>query len=391
VERLRIILVEDNPDDRLLIRRELEGSFENVQIAEIRDTGEFQAELAAMNFDLVITDFQLNWTNGIEVLKAIKQRDAYMPVIMFTGSGSQDVAVKAMHLGLDDYVLKGPGQFVRLPAAIRASLAHVETRRNAADLQRAVQESERRYRELARERAELLAESEEVNRLKDEFLAMVSHELRTPLTSILGWARLVKTKNFSPHEVQKAVDSINRNAESLLRTVNDLLDVSALISGGLQLHHEEVDVPAILRSAVESIRPVAESKQVRLELEASCDVSILGDASRLHQALLNLLSNAVKFTERHGSISVACEVTDSLLKIEVMDTGIGIDPKFLPYVFDRFRQANGTLSRKEGGLGLGLAIVREIVQRHHGSVNAQSNGPAKGARFTVTLPIEVQP
>jgi len=386
VEAHRFIVIEDNPDDRLLIARELQRSFPSVEIAVVRNDGEFQAELNGFNFDLVITDFQLQWTNGIEVVKRVKGIDPYVPMIMFTGSGSQEIAVEAMRAGLDDYLLKGQGHFVRLPAAVRACLAHAAIRRNAADLQSALQESEARYHDLARERAELLAKSEEVSRLKDEFLATVSHELRTPLTSIVGWIKLMKAKALPENQVETAMASIERNSESLLHTVSDLLDMTALVSGGFQLRRETVDLTEIVRDAFHAIRPAAESKGIQLEFVETRGVDVSADRARLHQALLNLLSNAVKFTDHNGSISVRCSSVNNRVTIELTDTGIGIDPKFLPHVFDRFRQADASFGRKEGGLGLGLAIVREIVQKHNGSIEVRSNGHGEGATFTLTLP-----
>lgn len=232
------------------------------------------------------------------------------------------------------------------------------------------------------------AQAEEANRLKDEFLATVSHELRTPLNAILGWAKMLLSGKLPAAEVLHALEIIERNARSQNRLIGDLLDVSRIISGKMQLELRPVNLAAVIEAAVNVVRPTAEAKGVNLYsiLEAGT-VSVTGDAERLQQVVWNLLSNAVKFTPREGSVLVQLEQVDTLVEITVSDTGAGINAEFLPYVFDRFRQADSSITRPHGGLGLGLAIVRHLTELHGGTIRVQSEGEDQGATFTISLPI----
>jgi signal transduction histidine kinase len=225
------------------------------------------------------------------------------------------------------------------------------------------------------------------NTMKDEFLATLSHELRTPLNSILGWSVLIQGGRLPAEKVQSALEAIERNARAQARLIEDLLDVSRIISGKFTLDSSEIMLKPIMDSAVDVIRPAAEAKQIRIDLEYRESVRVLGDGSRLHQALLNLLSNAVKFTAEGGTIRVVLEKAPKTARISVMDNGIGIAPEFLPFVFDRFRQADGSSTRAHGGLGLGLAIVRHIIETHGGSVSVESQGKGYGTKFTIEVPL----
>jgi PAS domain S-box-containing protein len=241
---------------------------------------------------------------------------------------------------------------------------------------------------LAMDNAELYRRAEEASRAKDEFLATVSHELRTPLASILGWTRLLSRGGLSPEKQARALETLERNARAQTRLVEDLLDVSRIVSGKTRLNIETADLTRIVEAAVESMRPSAESRGVRLDVSGQ-PCAMAGDPERLHQILWNLLSNAVKFTPRGGQVSVSVEVRDRTASLAVSDTGQGIRPDFLPHVFERFRQADATATRAHGGLGLGLAIVRHLVELHGGTVAASSPGEGKGATFTVQLPLAV--
>jgi PAS domain S-box-containing protein len=265
----------------------------------------------------------------------------------------------------------------------------------ARDITDRIQADADRERLLAHERA-ARREAEEANRVKDEFLAMLSHELRTPLNAILGWTQIARTQGRGkrPAKVttRRAFEVIERNAASQLRLINDLLDVSRIVSGKLQLNWESVDLVALVAAAVDSTRPTAVAKMIDLRVEIDdTGLYVRGDGARLQQVVMNLLSNAIKFTPQGGRIDLRVEGTPSEARITVRDTGQGIPPEFLPYVFDRFRQADGSMSRKYGGLGLGLAIVRYLVDSHGGSVSAESAGVGLGATFTVTLPISMAP
>ncbi len=226
----------------------------------------------------------------------------------------------------------------------------------------------------------------ESNRLKDEFLATLSHELRTPLNVILGWTRMLLNDHLSEKARKRALELIDRNAQAQAQLVNDLVDMSRMTTGKLQVDLEPLPVVPMLEAALASVRPAAEAKDLSIHTSWHLqDVNVLADATRLQQVLWNLLSNAVKFTPSGGRITVSVEQVNERIRIEVRDTGIGIDPTFLPHVFDRFRQADSATTRRHGGLGLGLAIVHDLVQLHGGDVEVRSAGLDQGATFVLTL------
>jgi PAS domain S-box-containing protein len=226
----------------------------------------------------------------------------------------------------------------------------------------------------------------ESNRLKDEFLATLSHELRTPLNVILGWTRMLLHDQVSEKSRKHALELIDRNAQAQAQLVNDLVDMSRMTTGKLQVELEPLPLVPVLEAALESVRPAAEAKDLAIRTSWRVhDANVLADATRLQQVLWNLLSNAVKFTPNGGRISVSAERIDQHIRIEVADTGIGIDPAFLPHVFDRFRQADSATTRRYGGLGLGLAIVHDLVRLHGGDVEVRSPGVGQGATFVVTF------
>ena len=231
------------------------------------------------------------------------------------------------------------------------------------------------------------ARAEEASRVKDEFLATVSHELRTPLNAILGWASMLDDRTPDT-TTAKGIAVIHRNARAQAKLVDDILDVSRIITGKLRLELQPVDIARIVRDAIEVVRPSALAKTITVDFEAPPEPCLLvADPERLQQVVWNLLSNAVKFTEAGGTVTVRIERDGARVELSVADTGRGIAPEFLPFVFDRFKQADGTTTRRVGGLGLGLAIVRHIVELHGGQVRAVSEGPGKGATFFVTLPV----
>ena len=240
---------------------------------------------------------------------------------------------------------------------------------------------------LAREQV-ARGEAEAANRAKDEFLATVSHELRTPLNAIVGWGRMIRNTKMDEKGLAHALDIIERNAKLQAQLIDDLLDVSRIISGKLRLTVMPVELPPVIEAALDVIRPAAEAKNIRLQVMLDSNAGLVsGDPDRLQQVIWNLLSNAVKFTQKGGRVQVTLEQLDSHVLITVSDTGKGIAPGFLPYVFDRFRQADSSITRLHGGLGLGLAIVRQLVDLHGGSVQAQSPGEGQGATFSVQLPV----
>ena len=243
-------------------------------------------------------------------------------------------------------------------------------------------------RRAEQERAELLVREREANRLKDEFLATLSHELRTPLNAILGWTRLLRGHALPEGSVEPALEKVERNAQMQARLVEDLLEVSRITTGKLRLETRPVDLVALTRTALESIQPTAEGRGLIIERDfPPAAMPTAGDPDRLHQVAWNLLSNAVKFTPSGGTVRVSLRRLDDVDELVVSDTGIGIDPSFLPNVFDTFRQADASATRAHGGLGLGLSIVRHLVEGHGGTVTAESEGRDRGATFTVRLPV----
>jgi CheY-like chemotaxis protein/nitrogen-specific signal transduction histidine kinase len=232
------------------------------------------------------------------------------------------------------------------------------------------------------------AQTEAADRMKDEFLATLSHEIRTPLNSILGWVTLLRNGCLSPEEEQRALEVIERNARFQKHLINDLLDVSNIISGNLRLNVQPVMPEQAISKAVESVRPAAAAKGIRLEIEFSSHAGpISADIQRLQQMVWNLLVNAIKFTPEGGRVQLRMETMNSHIKIIVSDTGIGIKPELLPFVFDRFRQGDSSTTRRFGGLGLGLAIVRYMAEMHGGTVSVESAGENCGTTFTIELPV----
>ena len=238
-----------------------------------------------------------------------------------------------------------------------------------------------------RERVRLVEALQEANRLKDEFLATLSHEIRTPLNAILGYAQLLQGNLLDDEKRLRGARVIERNARALAHIIEDVLDVSVITSGRLRLNVRPVELPDLVKEAITTVQFAADAKGVRLVTEVDPGVTpVAGDAERLQQVLWNLLINAVKFSTRGGRVVVAVRPAGAAVAVSVKDSGIGIDQEFLPYVFDRFRQADSRTTREHGGVGLGLAIARHIVELHGGTISVSSKGVGKGAEFTVTLP-----
>ncbi|WP_009631997.1 response regulator [Synechocystis sp. PCC 7509] len=231
------------------------------------------------------------------------------------------------------------------------------------------------------------AEAEAANNSKDEFLAVVSHELRSPLNAILGWARLLRTRELDKETTNKALETIERNTQTQVQLIEDLLDVSRMIRGELQLTITPVRLATVIENTISSMSLTAEAKQIQLEVTLSCDCQILGDLRRLQQIITNLLTNAIKFTPAGGRIEICLHKYDDQAQIQVIDTGIGISQEFLPHIFDRFRRANSSTERSNDGLGLGLAIASQLTALHGGTITVSSLGVGKGATFSVLLPI----
>jgi len=253
------------------------------------------------------------------------------------------------------------------------------------------------FRQAAADREHLLvseraarSEAERLGRMKDEFLATLSHELRTPLNAILGWATLLRRVKVGSDDYVKGLETIERNARVQTQIIADLLDMSRIISGKVQLDVQAVDLHDVISAALDAVRPSIDAKQLRLRATLDAKAGrIRGDAGRLQQVFWNLLTNAVKFTPATGRLDVVLERVNSHVEVSVEDSGIGIKPEFLAFVFDRFRQADASITRRHGGLGLGLSIVKHLVELHGGTVRVKSPGEGQGATFIVALPISV--
>ena len=494
----KTLIVDDNPNDRTLALRELKKIFPQLQYWEIIDETSFAQALAQNQFNLVITDYQLCWTTGMEILTRIKQQKPDCPVVMFTGTGCEEVAVSAMKSGLNDYVIKSPKHYIRLAAAVRSTwvqsqqkIALDEFKQSYArffervplglyrlndrgevleanstlvkmlgyshlkDLQGkslvpyhdqpqmylqwqqqlvqtavefegqiygvdgrliwirhnaiAIKDCEgnivyyegavadvtnRKQAEL--ERLELLdrerlakEEAEAVNRIKDEFLATLSHELRTPLNGIIGWIDLLRTGRISETKVKRAIEIIDRNAKIQDRLIDDLLDVSRIIRGSMKLNLKPIRLSEVVMASIDTVLPTAEAKNITIDTQFDVKaIEVKADRERLQQIFWNLLINAVKFTPSDGMVTISSEIRANTVAIAIEDTGQGIADDVLPYIFDRFTQAETKSStRTKGGLGLGLAIVRHLVELHGGKVTAKSRGTDRGATFIVEFPL----
>jgi PAS domain S-box-containing protein len=498
---LRILVIDDNPHDRILAIRSLEREFPNIQAQEILKAEDLAQALEIGNFDLVITDYQLRWTDGLTVLRAIKARYPECPVIMFTNSGTQEIAVEAMKSGLDDYVIKSSKHYIRLAAAVRLAWERIQIQQKVTGLENRLQSllnqlnvgifritldgfllegnraffrllglqsqfvfeknqslepyfqpedysqllnqlkengqihdcevqlrrfdgreiwvrlsttistvdsqtiveglmediSDRKLAEQAlkvsesqlRQQAEQL---EQANRIKDEFLAVLSHELRSPLNAILGWTQLLRSRSLNEAARVRALETVERNAKLQTQLIEDLLDVSRIMRGTLSLNISLVNLASIIEVSIDTIRLAAQAKSIQIQTLIDPTVGFVsGDPNRLQQVIWNLLSNAVKFTSSNGRVTIVLERNGRQAQLRVIDTGKGISPEFLPHVFDYFRQADSSTTRAHGGLGLGLAIVRQLVELHGGTVSVSSPGVGQGATFTVNLPLTIDP
>ncbi|HEY6214642.1 MAG TPA: PAS domain S-box protein [Vicinamibacterales bacterium] len=309
-------------------------------------------------------------------------------MIVAAAKGDQERIRLTRQLGLKSYIC------VPLVASGRAlgALTFV-----AAESHRRFTDDDLRFAEDVASRAAMAVENarsfrqlDEANRLKDEFLATLSHELRTPLNAILGYARMVRSGLIAPEKMAGALETIERNSTALTQMVDDLLDVSRIVSGKMRLAVQPVEVPVILQEAVQTVMPAAEAKRIKIHTVIDPLVSpIAGDPDRLRQIVWNLLSNAIKFTPKEGNVQVRLERINSSVEIVVSDTGVGMSADLLPHIFERFRQGEGGFSRQHSGLGLGLAIVRNLVEMHGGSIYASSDGPGTGSTFRVRLPVMI--
>jgi signal transduction histidine kinase len=374
----RILLVDDDAVDRMAVRRVLASTGMPLHVTEAEDGQAAVSALQEQQFDCVVTDYRLPGIDGLRLLRTMRSSGITASVLVLTGQGDEEVAVELMKAGAADYLSKHNLTSDRLGRSIRYAVA-------------IAQAEDQRRQLLAREKA-AREEAEAANRAKDEFLATLSHELRTPLNAILGWSRLIAGGNLDPAAMQRAVEIIDRNVKLQAQLIEDLLDISRIITGKLKLDLRGVRLAQVLDAAADTVRSAADAKEIRMEVDVSrAPRLVVCDAARLQQIVWNLLSNAVKFTPNGGHILVRAEEGGDSVSISVTDNGTGIQPDFLPHVFERFRQQDSATTRAHGGLGLGLAIVKHLTELHGGLVSAHSEGEGTGATFRVTLPLTSAP
>jgi signal transduction histidine kinase len=411
-QRARILIVDDLPEKLLVYRTLLEDL--DAQIVEAHSGTEALKRVLEGEFAVILLDVNMPDIDGLETANLVRRHKngRHTPIIFITSYADEMQTARGYELGAVDYILSpviAPvlrtkvRVFVDLyeaRAALSLSNQELETRvvERTAELQKS---NERLHGEIAeRLRAEaereallarekvLRAEAEELSRLKDEFLATMSHELRTPLNAIFGWITLLRTRRLDEPTQERALETIERNARAQKRLIEDLLDVSRIVTGKVALELVTVDPRRVVEAALETMHPAAQTKGLKIvPLLDTGAGTVRGDFARLQQVVCNLLSNAIKFTDAGGHVEVCLARRNGEVEISVADSGQGIKAEFLPLVFDRFRQEDGSISRRHGGLGLGLAIVRHLVELHAGSVDAQSAGEGKGAKFIVRLPV----
>jgi signal transduction histidine kinase len=378
---LKILHLEDNELDAELVQAYLlDGGFD-AEIARVDTREDFTAEIERGGFDLILGDYNLPSFDGLTALDIARAKYADIPFIIISGALGEETAIETLKSGATDYILKH--RLERLVPAVRRALREAEDRE-------ARKQAERERQELLEREKEARHKAEEASRLKDEFLATVSHELRTPLNAILGWATMLRSGQLNEENSAQAAEIIERNARAQVQLVEDLLDVSRIITGKLRLEADFIDFKAIVENALAAVRPAAEAKLIKIKSDFdSTNNKIFGDASRLQQVIWNLLTNAVKFTPSGGAITISLRNKKNCIEFQVKDTGEGISREFLPFVFERFRQADGATTRIHSGLGLGLSIVKHLIEMHGGEVSAESEGIGRGSTFSFCLPQQI--
>jgi len=341
-------------------------------------------QINATDYDAIVADIKMPGMDGLALLAEIRALRPETPTLLITGHGHDDLAVLALRGGAYDFIQK-PIEREYFLASLRRAIEARENRRHLHEQQEILEWHARELESVVEQRTHQLREA---NRLKDQFLATLSHELRSPLGAIRMWSSLLRSGKLDAQRTVRALDGIERSAILQEQLVEDLLDVSRIAAGKLVLDLRPVNPKPLVEAALEAIRGAAEAKQVRLEAQFEfSEGQVRGDPIRLQQVVWNLLSNAVKFSAQGGHVVVRLAGVDEQVVIAVQDEGEGIAPEFLPHVFERFWQADATRTRAHGGLGLGLAIVRELVHLHGGSVEAASEGKGRGTTLTVRLPL----
>ncbi|MEJ7733178.1 MAG: response regulator [Polyangiaceae bacterium] len=386
--KARVLLVDDDPRLLLALREGLRRRMPHVHVETCASATKAIEELTNADYDAVITDVVMPGIDGLSLLDRIRELRPACVTVLMSGIDERDLALRALRGGAYDLLHK-PVDLDDFSASVERVLEVSRLRRDNEAQQAALARHAEQLEVALKQAVEVgTHELREAHRIKDEFLAVVSHELRTPLTAILGWARLLRMGGLDEATQRKAFESIERNASSQSQIVDDLLEVSRIITGKLRLRRQRLDPAALLESCVDAIVPDAQQKGVEVQrhIDASAP-AVSADAQRLRQVFWNLLSNAIKFTPSGGHIRVGLRSrAGSTVEVEVQDDGVGIRPEFLPFVFDRFTQDEAAREGSRRGIGVGLAIVRHLVQEHGGTVAARSAGEGKGATFVVGLP-----
>jgi signal transduction histidine kinase len=375
-ERL-VVIVDDSPEDREAVRRYLKKDAEvNYRFLEHGSGAEGLRTCRAPGIDCLLLDYDLPDIDGLQFLAELTDGSDLppVPVIMLTGRGGETVAVQALKRGAQDYLVKGSYSPETLRKTVDDAIERIQIRR----------ELERQRVELER----LYAEASEADRRKDEFLAMLAHELRNPLAPILNAVHVMKLRGEDRTTTDRMRAIIEQQVNQLSRLVDDLLDVSRITRGKIQLRSQSVDLTSIVSQAVDNIRPTIERRCQHLSLQVPEEsLRIEADPTRIEQVIVNLLSNASKYTDPGGSIALVVDRLADEAVVSVKDNGIGIAPELLPEIFDLFTQADHSLERSQGGLGIGLTLVKSLVQMHGGQVSATSDGLGHGSEFTVRFPL----
>jgi len=383
----RLLVVDDEESLRITTAAILEREGYLVDTASSGD--EAIALLEQKDYDLVLTDLHMEGGDGLSVLNQIRRHSPLTISVVLTGFASVESAIAALQEGAYDYLVK-PCDIDSMKHTIRRGVEHrrlmLAEQKARTDLEQLNLDLERRIIERTAELTRLNAELAEANRAKDVFLATLSHELRTPLTPVVGWIKLLRTANLDEKSVAQALDAIERNAWLQSKLIDDLLDTSRIATGKLHFEPKPTDLNMITKAAIDTVLESAGARNIELSVNLwPSTLVVMGEPVRLQQIAWNLISNAIKFTEPGGKVTVSTQNEGPQARLVVVDTGIGIDPEFLPHVFDRFKQADGSTSRRHGGLGLGLAIADALTKMHGGKILAESGGAGKGSCFTLNM------
>jgi signal transduction histidine kinase len=376
---VRVLLIDDDRDD-FLLTRDLFGEMPagRYHLDWVADYDSGLAAIRAGKHDVYLLDFRLGEKTGLDLLAEARRRDAAGPVILLTGQSIGEVDLAAMHHGAADFLEKGRLDAIILDRSIRYAL---QQRRYEIELERQVAA---RTEELAQANEAL----KNADRRKDEFLATLAHELRNPLAPIRNALEIMRVADGNVGAMDQARDIIERQVGQMVRLINDLLDVSRITRGKLVLSTEPVSISEVMEAAVETSRPLLEVAQLVFQHTVNDDgLTVVGDRLRLSQVFANLLNNAAKYTEPGGTVTLTAQRDGGQAVIRVRDTGVGIPTDVLPHVFELFTQVDRNLNRSQGGLGIGLALVQQIIALHGGSVSVHSDGIGKGSEFVVRLPV----